>query len=642
MARRCAACVDACADGSVRAGPPGGNALKNIAFSGLLLIAGLLLEHLHGLIEAATLIFLIVAACSGRAVLMGAVSDVLCRRIGMNFLMTVASAGAFLIGHAEEGAAIMFLYGIAEYLEDYAEDRARNSVKEMMELAPDTARVIRDGKESTVPVEKINVGETIIVRPGDAIPLDGAVVKGSTSVNQASITGESVPVEKRAGDEVFAGTLNGEGFLEVRVEKRSCETVLSRIIKLVSEAQEDKTIAERFIDRFARVYTPSVVLLALLVAVVPVLLFGRPASVWAYRALTLLVVSCPCALILATPVAVVSAITSSARNGVLIKGGSFIEEASKTKVIALDKTGTLTEGEPSVTRIIPFACSGERLLSVAASLESRSKHPLSKAIMKEAGVRKIVPKEAEDFWSKTGKGLCGTVDGVKYCAGSHEMFEEMGLKCPESVCPVYEAQGKTIILVGTENELLGALVLSDRLRDTSREAINAIKKRGIKTVMLTGDNARAAKAIADQTGIDSCKAQLDPSGKVGCIDALRKEHGHVVMVGDGVNDAPALAKASVGVAMGNGASHAALETADIALIKEDLRLLPYLIDLSRRTDEVVKENVGIAIIVKGGFAVLTVLGMTQLWMAVAFGDMGLTLVVMLNSMRIAWIRPKWD
>jgi len=501
--------------------------------------------------------------------------------------------------------------------------------------------VKRDGEEMEVHVHDVNMNEIIVVRPGEKIPMDGKILRGVSSVNQAPITGESVPVTKQVGDEVYAGTINNEGFLEIKVTKRSDETMLSRIVKLVEEAQKIKSPTEKFIDKFSKYYTPSVILLAIGVAMVPTLAFGLPFNEWLYKALVLLVVSCPCALAISTPVAMVSGITSAAKNGVLIKGSAYVEEISKIKVFAFDKTGTLTEGKLEVTDVVGFGHSKEEVLFKATCVEGMSEHPIAKAIVKTAQEEETELKNIDDFRAITGKGAKCEIDGEVYYVGSGKMFKELSIGFPEEKVWKLENEGKTVVLVGNEKEAIGMIAVMDKIRDTTIKSINELKRSGIRTEMITGDNERTARAIAKKIGIDEYHAELLPDDKVKMIgEHLANDYGHVAMVGDGVNDAPALARANVGIAMGAIGSDVSLETADIALMQDDLTKLPYLIELSKKTMKIVKQNVIASLLIKGSFAILAFPGLITLWLAVAVGDMGLSLAVILNAMRISLIKSK--
>lgn len=607
-----------------------------IASSLILLVSGLIYEFIFSQRIIAQLLFLAVVGIAGHGIIKrGFSSLVLQKRLDMNFLMTVAASGAFLIGHGEEGAAVIFLFFMAEFLEEYAEERTKNSVAALIRLAPETATVRRKGREEKVHVHKVKAGETILIKPGDRIPLDGIVAKGTSSVNQAPITGESIPVTKSKESEVFAGTINEEGYLEIRVSKTSNETTLSKIVKLVENAQKQKSNSEKFIDRFAKYYTPAVILLALAVAVVPTLIFGQPLSGWLYKALVLLVVSCPCALAISTPVSMVSGITSAAKNGVLIKGGRYIEEMRKVKALAFDKTGTLTQGKPEVIDVISLNEYPKRkLLQVALSLESLSKHPIAEAIAKRAQKESIKPINIEKFESVAGKGVKGEIDGRMYYLGNKNFFKEIGIDFPQGEVKDLENQGKTVIVIGNDSHIMGIVTLMDKIREGAAKVIKELKKEGIRTVMLTGDNERVAKAVAHQLNIDEYYSELLPGEKVKMVEELLRKYEHVVMVGDGVNDAPALAKAHVGIAMGAIGSDVAIETSDVALMQDDLSKVNYLIKLSKRTMDIVRQNVFASILIKGSFAVLVFPGIVTLWLAVAFGDMGLSLGVILNAIRL--------
>ncbi len=616
-----------------------GEEIRIISISTILLTLGLILEFVLHLRTPAEILFILTIILSGYEIAKEGVSSLLFRRrLNIDFLIIIAAIGSFLIGHGEEGATVIFLFYIAEFLEEYAAERARRSIRLLMELAPETAVVRRDGREMKVPVEEIDVGEIVLVRPGEKIPVDGVVVKGVSSVNQAPITGESLPVMKQVGDEVYAGTLNNEGFLELRVTKRASETLLSKIIRLVEEAQMRKAPMERFIDRFSRYYTPSVIILAVVIAVVPSLLLGFPFDEWFYKALVLLVVSCPCALAISTPVAMVSAITSAARNGVLIKGGAYVEEISKVKVFAFDKTGTLTEGRLEVTDIISLDHPRDEVLIKAASLEIYSEHPIAKAIVEKAEREKVNLIEVKEFKAIPGKGVTGHIENERWFIGNRRLFKELSIEIPEELAQKLESEGKTVVFIGNRKRIVGLIAVMDKIRDATLATIKALKERQLKTIMITGDNERTAKVIAQKLGIDEFYSELLPEDKVRIIRELSKEYGHVAMVGDGVNDAPALATATVGIAMGVIGSGVSLETADISLMQDDLSKLPYLIKLSDKTLEVVKENIIASILIKGSFAILTFPGLITLWLAVAIGDMGLSLAVILNAMRLSRIK----
>jgi Cd2+/Zn2+-exporting ATPase len=612
-----------------------------IVFSAILLSVGLVFEFVLKWELLAEILFLTTAAISGYNIAREGFSSLIFRRkLSIDFLMMIAAVGSFFIGHGEEGAAVIFLFYVAEFLEGHASERARRSVASLMKLAPEVATVKRDGEEVEVHVHDVDVNETIVVRPGEKIPLDGEVVRGVSSVNQAPITGESVPVTKQVGDEVYAGTINNEGFLEIRVTKRLGETMLSKIVKLVEEAQKMKSPTEKFIEKFSKYYTPSVILLAICVATIPTFVFDLPFNEWLYKALVLLVVSCPCALAISTPVAMVSGITSAARNGVLIKGSAYVEEISKIKVFAFDKTGTLTEGRLEVTDVISLGHSREDVLVKAASLEALSEHPIARAIVEKAEREGVKLRAVDDFRAIAGRGVTGKIDGQVYYVGSRRLFKELSADFPEEQAEKLENEGKTVVFIGNEKEVIGQIAVMDKIREATIATMAEFRRKRIKTVMITGDNERTAKAIANRIGIAEYQAELLPEDKVNMVKELSKKYGRVAMVGDGVNDAPALARASVGIAMGAIGSDVSLETADIALMQDDLSKLPYLIELSKRTLEIVKENVLASILIKGSFAILVFPGLVTLWLAVAVEDMGLSLAVILNAMRLSLIKSK--
>ncbi|MFQ5836485.1 MAG: heavy metal translocating P-type ATPase [Candidatus Bathyarchaeia archaeon] len=621
-----------------------------LILSAITLSFGLFLEFLAKEHTLATVLFILVVGISGYEIVKKGLSSLLKKRLDMNFLMTVAAVGAFMIGHGEEGATVIFLFYVAEFLEDYAVAKTRRSVGALMKLAPESTTVKRNGEEVEVHVHAVSPGETIVVRPGERIPLDGTVRKGFSSVNQAPITGESVPVLKQVGDEVYAGTLNEGGFLEIGVTKTSDETMLSKIVKLVEKAQKEKSPTEKFVDKFAKYYTPSVMFLAMLVAVIPTVIFNAPFNEWIYRALTLLVIACPCALAISTPVSIVSGITSAARNGILIKGGTYVEEMSKMKVFAFDKTGTLTKGKPEVTDIVPISYSSPvrtqtEVVTLAATCERYSTHPLCVAIARKAKELSVAIPEPESFRYVPGQGNTARYYGDKILSGSKKLLKKNGVNLTREVeerIKKLESQGKTITLVAKNDRVMGIIATADTIKEHAIETVSRLKEMGLKVVMISGDNEETTKVIAEQLGIDKYFAELSPEEKLTIVDELRKNRKHVAMVGDGVNDAPALAKANVGIAMGVMGSDVALETADVALMHDDLSKLPYLVDLSKKTVKVMKGNILSSILIKGSLAILAVLGLVTLWFAVGVGDMGLSLAVTLNAMGLSFVKAKRD
>jgi len=559
-------------------------------------------------------------------------------RPDMNLLMSVAVVGAILIGEWFEGATVAFLFSFSLLLESWSVGRARRAVAALMELAPPSVR-IRDesGQTKEASPNEVNVGTLFIVRPGEKIPLDGTVTKGSSAVNQAPITGESVPVDKQILSDVFAGTINGDGLLEIKSTKPATDTALAKIIQMVGDAQSQRSPSEQWVEKFARYYTPAVMVLALLILVVPPLLFGATWSVWLYRALVLLVIACPCALVISTPVSIVAALASAAKNGILIKGGLYVETPSKLRAIAVDKTGTLTHGTPKVVDVVPLNGHDEaELMERAAALESHSNHPLAQAIVRYAEELPVSIPKADNFEIIQGKGARGTVNGKSYWLGSHKFLEERGQETPEVHEQLESLQdsGRSIVVVGNNQHVCGFISLADTVRAETKGILADLHAEGIENVaMLTGDNRGTAKAIAEEVGIDSVHAELLPENKVEVIESLVEKYEFVAMVGDGVNDAPALARSSLGIAMGAIGTDAAIETADIALMSDDLSKLPWLIRHSKRTLSIIRQNIWFSLGVKLIFVVLAFAGFASLWAAIA-ADMGASLLVILNSLRL--------
>jgi Cd2+/Zn2+-exporting ATPase len=583
-------------------------------------------------------------ALGGREMLVKGWRAVRAFSLGINFLMTIAVAGAILIGEWPEAAMVAVLFAIAEKIETYALDRSRGAIRGLMELAPDTALVQTEvGGWEDVRAAAVRVGQVFRVRPGERVPLDGTVVAGGSTVNQAPITGESMPVEKAPGDEVFAGTINERGVLEVEATHRKRDTTLARIVRAVQQAQAERGETQRFVDRFARYYTPAVVLLAVLVAAVPPLAFGAPFFDWLYRALVLLVIACPCALVISTPVTVVSGLAAAARRGMLVKGGAYLESGHRLRVVALDKTGTITEGRPRVTDFVPLTpgVTKKQALCLAAALDAPSEHPVAAAIVRAYREQEpdALPEPVEGFEAVTGRGVRGRVGAALYFLGNHRLAREVGTSTPvvEDALERLEREGKTAVVLMTERQALAAFGVADSPRPTSVDALRDLHALGITTVMLTGDNQTTADAIARAVGIDDARGGLLPEDKLAAVDDLRARYGAVGMVGDGINDAPALAKADVGFAMGAAGTDTAIETADVALMEDDLRKLPAFLRLSRRTARVLWQNIAFSIAIKVVFFVLAVGGVATLWMAV-FADMGASLLVTFNGLRLLHTR----
>ena len=560
----------------------------------------------------------------------------------MKTLMTVAAIGGAIIGEWGEVALVVILFALSEELARFSMDKARQSIRSLMDIAPKQALIRRNGQELMVPVQDIVVGDTMIVKPGQKIAMDGVVTSGYSAVNQAAITGESVPVEKAVNAEVFAGTLNEEGFLEVRITKLVEDTTISKIIHLVEEAQGERAPAQAFVDKFAKNYTPIIMLVALLVAVIPPLFFGADWGTWVYQGLAVLVVGCPCALVISTPIAIVSAIGNAAKKGVRIKGGIYLEEMGTLKAIAFDKTGTLTKGVPVVTDylLLNEKADEKELMAILTALENYSQHPLASAIMRKAEEMHVSYTDiaVESFASLTGKGIQGTVQGTTYYIGNPNLFKDLLTtsfdKEVEETVILLQNQGKTAMLVGTEQELLAVIAVADEVRESSKKVIQRLHDMGIQhTIMLTGDNAGTGKAIGRQVGISEIQADLMPENKLDYIKQLKSTYQHVAMVGDGVNDAPALAASTVGIAMGGAGTDTALETADVALMGDDLKKLPFTIKLSRKALNIIKANITFAIAIKIIALLLVIPGWLTLWIAI-MSDMGATILVALNGIRL--------
>lgn len=570
-------------------------------------------------------------------------SDLIKLDFSMESLMTIAIIGAAFIGEWAEGSIVVILFAISEALERFSMDKARQSIRSLMDIAPKEALIRRNNVEQLVSVDKIDIDDIMIIKPGQKIAMDGLVINGHSSVNQAAITGESVPVEKQLDDEVFAGTLNEEGVLEVKVTKKVTDTTIAKIIHLVEEAQGERAPAQAFVDKFAKYYTPFIIIMALLIVVVPPLFFGGDWNKWLYQGLSILVVGCPCSLVISTPVSIVSAIGNAAKNGVLVKGGVYLEEIGHLRAIAFDKTGTLTKGKPVVTDFIATSSETDiNYLSIISSLESLSQHPLASAILNEADKTNVDYKsiQIEDFQSITGKGLTGIHQNIRYYIGSPKLFsasviEETAVKVQYRQ---FQEQGKTAMYFGTDEQILGVIAVADEVRDSSAAVISELHKLSIEhTIMLTGDNTKTAESIGKQLGVTEIKGDLMPQEKLDSIKALRTTYNKVAMVGDGINDAPALAASTVGIAMGGAGTDTALETADVALMGDDLQKLPFIVRLSRQTLKVIKQNITFSLGIKLLALLLVIPGWLTLWIAIV-ADMGATLLVTLNGLRLMKVK----
>lgn len=559
-------------------------------------------------------------------------------RPDMNLLMIVAVLGAIVIGEFFEAATVACLFALSLALESWSVGRARRAIAALMSLTPEMAKVIRaNGNEETVAAAEVDIGSCVVVLPGEKFPLDGKVIKGETTVDQAPITGESMPVSKSVGSQVFAGTINQDGAVEIETTKLANDTTLAQITRMVGDAQSKRSPSEQWVETFARYYTPAVMALAIATMVLPPLFFGGTWSHWFYEGLVLLVIACPCALVISTPVSIVAALASAAKHGVLIKGGPYIEAPAKLKAIALDKTGTLSEGRPEVHTVIPLSGHTEAdVLEIAAAVEMRSEHPLAKAVVRAAERRGIKSIAATDFLATKGKGASATVGGKRVWVGSHRVLEERGQETADmhQRLEKMERDGSSVILVGKDEHMCGLIGLADKIRGNARAAVEAIRDAGVqRVVMLTGDNRGTGESIGRQAGVDEVQAELLPDDKVKAVEDLVKQFGQVAMIGDGVNDAPAMARATLGIAMGSAGTDAAIETADIALMSDDLQSVAWLIRHSHRTLSIIRQNIFASLGVKVAFVVLTLSGHASLWAAIA-ADMGTSMLVILNGLRL--------
>ena len=612
------------------------NTVRLTALSGIFLLAAYGFDLAQAGNMVTILLYSLAIVTGGWETGLRGIGNLFKLRFDMSTLMTVAVGGAIAIGYWEEAAVVAFLFGVSETLESYSIDKARQSLRSLLELAPRQALITRDGIERLMPIEEIQPGDRMRVRPGERIAMDGVIEEGVSFVNQAAVTGESIPVAKGPGDEIFAGSINADGSLVVRVTKRAEDTTLAKIIHLVEEAQEQKAPSQAFVDRFAKYYTPAVMVIALSVAVVPPLFLGGDWRSWIYEGLALLIVACPCALVVSTPVAIVTSIGNAARKGVLIKGGVHLEELGSIRVIAFDKTGTLTEGRPQVQNLDWVSPEDVQKLSILLAIEQASEHPLAASITAMLGKQGIQPVPISQFQAVPGKGAKAVYQGVTYYAGNLRMFEELSADLGEVLSSVHrrQSEGKTVVLFGDAKQVFLLVSLADELRLESREVIARLRREGIEhTVILSGDHKRTVEAIAELAGVSDFQAGLLPEEKVTAVRELERMHGKVAMVGDGVNDAPALAAATTGIAMGGAGTDAAMETANVVLMSDDLGKLPFVLNLSRRTLGVIKQNIAISLLLKLAAVVLVFPGWLTLWLAI-MADMGATLIVVLNSLRL--------
>jgi Cd2+/Zn2+-exporting ATPase len=623
--------------------------------SGLLLLLGFSSHALrHGLADAfvageggdghvfpvlSIVLYLVAILAGGWFIFPKAASSFRRLRPDMNLLMVIAVMGAVFIGEWFEAATVTFLFSLSLLLEQWSVGRARRAIRALMDLSPDTAWLLtgKNGELQETPVEDVPLEATIVIRPGEWVPLDGTVTKGQSSVNQAPITGESKPVAKDVGDDVFAGTINEDGALEICVTKDAKQTTLARIINMIEDAQSRRAASEQWIEKFARYYTPAMIVLAFGIAIFPPMLTGASWSQWLYQALVILVIACPCALVISTPVSIVSGITAAARAGLLIKGGAYLELAGRIQVLCLDKTGTLTYGHPEIQDVIPLAGhTSSEVLVIAATLESHSEHPIARAILKKSAEQGLKGNAAENLQAIKGKGVEATVEGKPFWIGSHRLMKEKGQETEEIQDRISDLEdaGHTVVALGNDEHVCGLITVADGVRKEAQETVQALRQTGIKKViMLTGDNSNSAGKVATMTGVDEFHAELLPEDKVKAVESQVATYHYVAMVGDGVNDAPAMAAATFGIAMGAMGTDVAIETADIALMSDDLSKLPWLIAHSRRTLRIIKQNITFSLGLKLVFIILAFFNIATLWMAIA-ADMGASLLVIFNGLRL--------
>ena len=571
---------------------------------------------------------------SGYGILKEAIEDVLSKKITANFLMIVAGIASFFILHGQEGAMAILLYAIAEYLEELTTEKSKNAIKELLELAPDDALLKIENSYESVPTETVKIGELIGIKPGMKAPLDGIIVKGKSYFDESAITGESLPIFKEENDEIFAASINSDSFVDVKVIRESSNTVVAKIAKSIKLAQQNKSDNERFIEKFAKYYTPIILISALLVMIVPAVVFSLDFNTWFYRGLILLVVSCPCALTLSTPLANIAALTKLAKDGILVKGNKFIEIAKNIELIAFDKTGTLTEGNLKVFNIINYSSNKQEILKIAASLEILSEHPIGKAIVYQAEQMQLPLYTVDDFKITKGKGVKGVIQGEIYYIGNKNFLEELKFDLPDDIFKETELSGTIPILLGNNKSIMGIITIRDVLRVSAPLLVDGLKKRGYKSVLISGDNQLVCNTIGKCLDIDSYQGELLPDQKLEEIERLKRKFKGVAMVGDGINDAPALASSDLGIAIGASATDLTLETADVIIMSDDLKKIITFFDITKRTNRIIRQNIWTSIIVKVTFAILTVLGFMTLWLAVGIADMGVSLLVLINGMTI--------
>lgn len=615
-----------------------------VAISGALLLAGLVLQWMNIVSVFESLLLLVSIVLSGSLVFPKALASIKRKYLDMNVLMTIAAIGAIAIKEYSEAAAVVFLFALSELLESLSVQRARRAIQELLKIAPQKALLIlEDGATKEVEASEVQISQIIRVKPGDVIPVDGEVIKGHSSVNQAPLTGESLPVEKSQGETVYTGTINQEGSLDVKVTKAFSDTKISQVIKMVEEAQEHKAVSQKFVDRFAEIYTPAVLVVAILTFLIPPAFFGGSWHDWLYKSLVLLVIACPCALVISTPVSIVSGLTALARRGVLVKGGVVLESLGKIKALAVDKTGTLTEGKLKVEKVITFnSFSEKQALEIARAMESHSTHPIAQAIVTYADEKITEKKIVDRFSTITGFGVEGIIEGHSYLLGNHRFAHDVGICTPdlENKLRELENEAYSIVIIGhkphdnCKGEVLCILALKDVIRKESKDAILELKASGVeRVILLSGDNQKTVSSLTKDLPLDEAHGELLPEDKVKHIESLKTKYQSVAMIGDGVNDAPAMAKASIGIAMGFVGSDTAIETSDVTLMTDDLKQVSTAIKAGRRTLSIIQFNIVFALVTKAIFLVLTFLGYSNLWLAVA-ADTGAALLVILNSLRL--------
>jgi Zn2+/Cd2+-exporting ATPase len=620
------------------------NRMILVAASGLFLLIGLTVGWLKIIGFYDKILFFVSILLGGTLVFPKAYGSLTRKTLDMNVLMALAVIGAVGIGEYAEAAAVVFLFSLSELLESLSVQRARRAIQELLKITPQKAVLIKEnGETEEINIEDVQISQIIRVKAGESIPIDGVVIKGTSSVNQAPLTGESIPVIKTIGEAVFAGTINQEGSLDIKVTKKFGDTKISQVIKLVEEAQSQRAVSQKFVDRFAEIYTPAVLVLALLTFLIPPLLLGGVWHDWLYKSLVLLVIACPCALVISTPVSIVSSLTALAKKGVLVKGGAILEVLGKVRALAVDKTGTLTEGKPKVQKIIRLNSFNEdQILEIAASLEAHSAHPLAQAVLNYAKIKNIQIKEISEFTNVSGRGVEAIIDSHIYLLGNHRFAHESGICTPEleKTLQGLEEQSLSVMVVGHKphdncvGEAIAIIAMGDSIRDDVKSTLLKLKNAGVeKIIMLSGDNQKTASSIGSQVGIDEAFGDLLPENKVQHIERLKSNFGIVAMIGDGINDAPAMAKSSVGIAMGFVGSDTAIETADMTLMTDDLKQVAVAIQAGKRTLRVIQFNIAFALITKAIFLILTFAGYSNLWLAVA-ADTGAALLVIMNSLRL--------